>query len=101
MLLECLHRHLLPSDPEFFPETEEAIEKSSSSSSGDSAIFGSGYIIDSNSDSFVDSGIHAGEDDIYSLARGEIEDAPQPPSCLQWRLTATPADARRGKSGNS
>jgi hypothetical protein len=44
------------SDDDFFPETKGAIGKSRSSSSGDSAIIGSGNIIDS--DFIVDSGIH-------------------------------------------
>jgi hypothetical protein len=74
------------SDDDFFPETKGAIGKSRSYSSGDSAIIESGNI--SDSDFIIDSDIHADEDDINSLARGEIEDAPQPPSRMQCMMAS-------------
>jgi hypothetical protein len=84
--IDDLYSDYTCSDDDFFPETKGAIGKSTSSSLGDSTIIGSGNI--SDSDFIVNSGIHAGEDDINSLTRGEFEDAPQPPSRMQCMMAS-------------
>jgi hypothetical protein len=93
--VDSLYSYYTCSDDDFFPETKGAIGKSIISSYGDSVITGSRYIVDSDSDFIVDSGIHAGKDEIYSLARGEIEDAPQSPSCIKCMI------ASHGEANNS
>jgi hypothetical protein len=47
------------SDDDFFPEAKGNLGKSSGSSSGDSAITGGGYIVNSDSDFIVEFGIVA------------------------------------------
>jgi hypothetical protein len=50
-----------------YPETKEKVEESGSLSSDDSALTGSGYIIDSDSDAdmLIDTSSYVDDDDIY------------------------------------
>jgi hypothetical protein len=67
------------SDDDFYPETKGKVEKSDSSSSANSALTGSGYIIDSDADMLIDTSSYFSDDDIYPLAHGKIEDNPPSP----------------------
>jgi hypothetical protein len=62
------------SDDDFYPETKGKAKESIISSSENSALTGSGYIIDSNEDMLIDTSLCFDDDDIYPLACGEIED---------------------------
>jgi hypothetical protein len=57
--LDGLYSDYTYSDDDFFPEAKGNLGKSSGSSSGDSAITGGGYIVDSDSDFIVECGIVA------------------------------------------
>jgi hypothetical protein len=67
------------SDDDFYPETKGKVEESDRSSSANSTLMGSGYIIDSDTDMLINTSSYFGDDDIYPLARGEIKDnSPSP-----------------------
>jgi hypothetical protein len=69
------------SDDNFYPKTKGKVEESSNLSSEDSALTGSGYVIDSDSDvdMLMDTSSYVNDDDIYPLACGEIKDDSRPP----------------------
>jgi hypothetical protein len=78
------------SDDNFYPETKRKVKESNSSSSDDSALSGSGYIINSDSDAdmLIDTSSYVGDDDIYPLTRGEIEDDSRPPACKHCMMAS-------------
>jgi hypothetical protein len=64
------------------------IGNSSGSSSGESALTGSGYIIDYDSYTLIEAGSYVGDDDIYPLAQGEISDDPTLPSGVHCMMAS-------------
>jgi hypothetical protein len=62
------------SDNDVYPEAKGKIDNSVSSYSSESAISGSGYMVDYDSDTMIKAGPCIGDDDIYPLAQGEISD---------------------------
>jgi hypothetical protein len=64
--------------------------KSSSSSSDDSALTGSGYIIDSDSNAgmLIDTSSYVSDDDIYPLVRDEIEDDSRLPTSMHCMMAS-------------
>jgi hypothetical protein len=72
--VEGLYSEYTCSGDDFYPETKGKVEESESSSSANSALTGSRYIIDSDADMVINTSSYVGDDDIYPLARGEIED---------------------------
>jgi hypothetical protein len=63
-----LYSYYTCSDDNLYPEAKGMIGSSSSSSSGESALTGSGYIIDYDSDMLIEAGSYVGDDDIYPMA---------------------------------
>jgi hypothetical protein len=57
------------SDNDVYLEAKGKIGNSVSSYSSDSAISGSGYVVDCNSDTMIEVGSCIGDDDIYTLWR--------------------------------
>jgi hypothetical protein len=72
------------------PKPRGAVEKTSSLSSENSALTGSGYIINSDSDAdmLIDIGLYIGEDDIYPLAHGEVEDNSKPSTGMHCMMAS-------------
>jgi hypothetical protein len=62
-----------------YPEAKGKIGNSASSCSSESAISGSGYVVDYDSDTMIEAESCIGDDDIYPLAQGEISDDSVPP----------------------
>jgi hypothetical protein len=76
------------SDDDFYPEAKGMIGNSSSSSSGESALTSSGYIVDYDSNLLTEAGLCVGDDDIYPLAHGKISDEPTSPSCIHCMMAS-------------
>jgi hypothetical protein len=72
--VEGLYSDYMCSDDDVYPEAKGKIGNSASSYSSDSAISGSGYVVDYDSDTMIEAGLCIGDDDIYPLAQGEISD---------------------------
>jgi hypothetical protein len=72
--VEGLYSDYTCSDDDVYPEAKGKIGNSASSYSSDSAISGSGYVVDYDSDTMIEAGLCIGDDDIYPLAQGEISD---------------------------
>jgi hypothetical protein len=72
--VEGLYSDYTCSDDNVYPEAKEKIGNSVSSYSSESAISGSGYMVDYDSDTMIEAGSCIGEDNIYPLAQGEISD---------------------------
>jgi hypothetical protein len=72
---------------------------SSGSSSGESALTGSGYIVDYDSDTLIEAGSYVGDDDIYALAKGEISDDPTVPSDVHCMM-ASHGDGSGSRASN-
>jgi hypothetical protein len=70
--VEGLYSEYTCSDDDFCPEAKGMIGNSSGSSSGESALTGSGYVIDYDSDTLIEAGSYVGDDDIYPLARPNL-----------------------------
>jgi hypothetical protein len=66
--IEGLYSDYTCSDGDLYPEAKGMIGSSSSSSSGESALTGSGYILDYDSDMLIEADSYIGDDDIYPLA---------------------------------
>jgi hypothetical protein len=77
--VEGLYSDYTCSDDDVYPEAKGKIGNSASSYSSESAIFGSGYVVDYDSDTMIEVGSCIGDDDIYPLALGEISDDLIPP----------------------
>jgi hypothetical protein len=56
------------SDDDLYPEVKGMIDNSSSSSLGESALTGSGYVLDYDSDMLIEADSYVEDDDIYPLA---------------------------------
>jgi hypothetical protein len=69
-----LHSDYTCSDDDVYPEANGKIGNSASSYSSESAISGSGYVVDYDSDTMIEVGSCIGDDDIYPLVQGEISD---------------------------
>jgi hypothetical protein len=67
------------SDDDIYPEAKGKIGNSVSSYSSESAISGSGYVVDYDSGTMIKAASCIGDDDIYPLAQGEISDDSIPP----------------------
>jgi hypothetical protein len=67
-------------DDDIYPEAKGKIGNSVSSHSSESAISGSGYMVDYDSDTMIKAGLSIGDDDIYPLAQCEISDDSVSPS---------------------
>jgi hypothetical protein len=72
--VEGLYSDYICSDDNVYPEAKGKIGNSASSCSSKSAISGSGYVVDYDSDTMIKAGSCIGDDDIYPLAQGEISD---------------------------
>jgi hypothetical protein len=72
--VEGLYSDYTCSDDDVYPKAKGKIGNSASSYSSDSAISGSGYVVDYDSDTMIKAGSCIGDDDIYPLAQGEISD---------------------------
>jgi hypothetical protein len=67
------------SNNDFYPKMKGKVKESDSSSLANSALTGSGYIIDFDRDMLIDTRSYFGAYDIYPLTRGEIEEhSPSP-----------------------
>jgi hypothetical protein len=78
--VEGLYSDNTYSDDDFYPEAKGKIDNLGSSSSIESAISGSGYIVDYDSDMMIEACSCIGDDDIYPLVQGEISDDSVSPS---------------------
>jgi hypothetical protein len=93
--LNALMLQLVPYDPDyveglysdhtclddgFYPEAKGKIGNSGSSSSSKSALCGSGYVVDYDSDMMIETGSCINDDDIYPLTQGKISDGSVSPS---------------------
>jgi hypothetical protein len=78
--VEGLYSDYTCSDDDFYPEANGKIGNSVSSHSSESAISGSGYVVDYDSDMMIEAGSCVGDDDIYPLAQGKISDDSASPS---------------------
>jgi hypothetical protein len=76
------------SNHDLYPKAKGMIGNSSSSCSGESALTGSGYILDYDSDMLIKAGSYVGEDDIYPMARGEINNDPTSPSSMHCMMAS-------------
>jgi hypothetical protein len=76
------------SDDDFSFQAKGDGEKSSGRSSGNSVVSGSGYAIDSDSDFIIEFETPSGDDNIYSVADGEIGDTPQQPTRVQCMMAS-------------
>jgi hypothetical protein len=72
--VEGLYSDYTCSDDDVYPEAKGKIGNSASSCSSKSAISGSGYVVDYDSDTMIEARSCIGDDDIYPLAQGEISD---------------------------
>jgi hypothetical protein len=70
--VEGLYSDYTCTNDDFYPEAKGKIGNSVSSHSSGSAISGSGYIVDYESDTMIEAGSCIGDDDIYPLAQGKI-----------------------------
>jgi hypothetical protein len=77
--VEGLYSDYTCSDDNVYLEAKGKIGNSVSSYSSESAISGSGYMVDYDSDTMIEAGSCIGDDDIYPLAQGEISDDSIPP----------------------
>jgi hypothetical protein len=77
--IEGLYSDYTCSDDDVYPEAKGKIGNSASSYSSESAISGSGCMVDYNSDTMIEARSCIGDDDIYPLAQGEISDDSVPP----------------------
>jgi hypothetical protein len=67
------------SDDDVYPKAKGKIGNSASSYSSESAISGSRYVVNYDSDTMIEVGSCIGDDDIYPLALGKISDDSIPP----------------------
>jgi hypothetical protein len=74
-----LYLDYMCSDDDIYPEAKGKIGNSVSSYSSESAISGSGYMVDYDSDTMIEAGSCIGDDDIYPRAKGKISDYSIPP----------------------
>jgi hypothetical protein len=77
--VEGLYSDYSCSDDGVYPEARGKIGYSVSSYSSESAISGSGYMVDYDSNTMIKAGSCIGDDDIYPLAQGKISDDSVPP----------------------
>jgi hypothetical protein len=77
--VEGLYSDYTCSDDEVYPEAKGKIGNSASSCSSKSAISGSGYMVDYDSNTMIEAGSCIGDDHIYPLAQDEISDDSTPP----------------------
>jgi hypothetical protein len=77
--VEGLYSDYTCSDDGVYLEAKGKIGNSASSCSSKSAISGSGYVVDYDSDTMIEAGSCIRDDDIYPLARDEISDDSTPP----------------------
>jgi hypothetical protein len=97
--VEGLYSEYTCSDDNFYPEAKGMIGNSSGSSSGESALTGSGYIIDYDSYTLIEAGSYVGDNDIYPLAQGEISDDPTSPSGV-YCMMASHGDGNGSRVNN-
>jgi hypothetical protein len=69
--VEGLYSDYTCSDDDFYPEAKGKIGNSVNSHSSESAISGSRYAINYDSDMMIEIGSCVGDDDIYPLAQGK------------------------------
>jgi hypothetical protein len=77
--VEGLYSDYMCLDDDVYPEAKGKIGNSVSSYSSESAISGSGYMVDYDTDTMIEAGSCIGDDDIYPLAQREISDDSIPP----------------------
>jgi hypothetical protein len=77
--IEGLYSDYTCSDDDVYPEAKGKIGNSVSSYSSESAISGSGYVVDYDSNTMIEAGSCIGDDDIYPLAQDKISDDSIPP----------------------
>jgi hypothetical protein len=77
--IEGLYSNYTCSDDNVYLEAKGKIGNSVSSYSSESAISGSGYVVDYDSDTMIEAGSCIRDDDIYPLAQGKISDDSVPP----------------------
>jgi hypothetical protein len=71
-----------------------------SSHSSESAISGSGYVFDYDSDTMIEAGSCIGDDDICPLAQGEISDDSVSPSCGNCMMASHEIRNEHGANSN-
>jgi hypothetical protein len=77
--VEGLYSDYTCSDDDVYPDAKGKIGNLVSSYSSESAISGSRYMVDYDSDTMIEAGSCIGDDDIYPLAQGEVSDDSIPP----------------------
>jgi hypothetical protein len=87
-------------DDDFYPEAKGKIDNSVSSCSSESAIYGSGYTIDYDSDMMIKARLCVSDDDIYPLAQGEISDDSASPSGGHCMM-ASYGDGNKNRANNT
>jgi hypothetical protein len=70
--VEGLYSDYTCSDDDVYPEAKEKIRNLVSSCLSKSVISGSGYMVYYDSDTMIEAGSCIGDDEIYPLAQGEI-----------------------------
>jgi hypothetical protein len=98
--VEGLYSDYTCSDDDFYPEAKGKIGNSVSSCSSESAISGSGYIIDCDSDMMIEAGSCVGDDDIYPLSQGEISDDSASSSGVHCMM-ASHGDGNENRANNT
>jgi hypothetical protein len=78
--VEGLYSDYTCSDDDVYPEVKGKIGNLVSTYSSESAISGSGYVVDYDSNTMIKVGSCIGDDDIYPLVQGEISDDSVSPS---------------------
>jgi hypothetical protein len=98
--VEGLYSDYTYSDDYVYPEAKGKIGNSASSCSSKSAISGSGYVVDYESDTMIEAGSCIGDDDIYPLVRGEISDDSTPPFGGHCMIASHGDGNEHGANGN-
>jgi hypothetical protein len=98
--VEELYSDYICSDDDVYPEAKGKIGNSVSSHLSESAISGSGYVVDYDSDTMIEAGSCIGDDDIYPLAQGEISDDSVLPSDGHCMMASHGDENEHGANNN-
>jgi hypothetical protein len=98
--VEGLYSNYTCSDDDVYPEAKGKIGNSASSCSSKSAISGSGYVVDYDSDTMIEAGSCIGDDDIYPLAQGEISNDSTPPFGGHYMMASQGDGNKHGANNN-
>jgi hypothetical protein len=86
--VEGLYSEYTCSDDDFYAKAKGMIGNSSGSSSDQSALTGSGYVVDYDSDMLIEASSCIRDDDIYPLVQDEISDDPISPSSVHSMMSS-------------